>query len=134
MTNPTLRTTFIAALVASTALLGACSDRTNTADNRAERASQSVASATDRAASATDRATTKAAVAVDDTAITTKVKAAVMAEPGLKTLDINVDTKNGVVTLAGTVDSPDLKQRAVTLAQQVEGVRSVSDHLVVKPA
>ena len=81
-----------------------------------------------------DRATTKAAVAVDDTAITTKVKAAVMAEPGLKTLDINVDTKNGVVTLAGTVQSTDLKQRAVTLAQQVEGVRSVSDQLVVKPA
>jgi len=134
MTNPTLRTTFIAALVASTALLGACGDRTNTADNRADRASQSVASATDRAANATDRATTKAAAAVDDTAITTKVKAAVMAEPGLKTLDINVDTKNGVVTLAGTVNSPDLKQRAVTLAQQVEGVRSVSDQLVVKPA
>lgn len=131
MPNPTMRTTLIAALVASTALLAACGDRTNTADTRA---SQSVASATDRAASATDRATTKAAVAVDDTAITTKVKAAVMAEPGLKTLEINVDTKDGVVTLAGTVQSPDLKQRAVTLAQQVEGVRSVSDQLVVKPA
>lgn len=132
MPNSTLRTTsFIAALVASTALLGACGDRNNTA---ADRASQSVASATDKAANATDRATTKAAVAVDDTAITTKVKAAVMAEPGLKTLDINVDTKNGVVTLAGTVQSTDLKQRAVTLAQQVEGVRSVSDQLVVKPA
>ncbi|MFO1398971.1 MAG: BON domain-containing protein [Burkholderiales bacterium] len=134
MPNPTLRTTFIAALVASTALLGACGDRTNTADNRVDRANRSVASATDRAASATDRATTRAAAAVDDTAITTKVKAAVMAEPGLKTLDIDVDTKNGVVTLAGTVESPELKQRAVTLAQEVEGVRSVSDQLVVKPA
>lgn len=134
MPNQILRTTFVAALVASTALLAACGDRTNTAENRADRASQSVASATDRAASATDRATTKAAAAIDDSAITTKVKAAVMAEPGLRTLDINVDTKNGVVTLAGTVQSPDLKQRAVTLAQQVEGVRSVSDQLVVKPA
>ncbi len=127
MSNLHLRTTFVAALVASTALLGACGDRTNTADTRADRASRSVVSAT-------DRATTQSAAAVDDSAITTKLKAAVLAEPGLKTLDINVDTKNGVVTLAGTVESPDLKERAVMLAQQVEGVRSVSDQLVVKPA
>jgi hyperosmotically inducible protein len=120
----------VAALVASTAVLAACGD--NRTDTASGKRTESVATAPDRVANATDRVTTKAAVAVDDTAITTKVKAAVMAEPGLKTLDINVDTKDGVVTLAGTVQSPELKQRAVTLAQQVEGVRSVSDQLVVK--
>lgn len=134
MTHTTMRNTLLAALVASAALVSACGDRSDTAATRADRTSQSVATAPDRIASATDRATTKAAAAVDDSAITTKVKAAVMAEPGLKSLDINVETRNGVVTLAGTVQSPDLKQRAVTLAQQVEGVRSVSDRLVVKPA
>ena len=132
--KPQLRMQFVAALVASTALLAACGDRNNTTANRTERSTESVATAPDRTASATDRATTKAAAAVDDSAITTKVKAAVMAEPGLKSLDINVETKNGVVTLAGTVQSSELKHRAVTLAQQVEGVRSVSDQLVVKPA
>jgi len=69
---------------------------------------------------------------VDDAAITTKVKAAVLAEPGLKSMDINVDTKDGVVTLAGTVGSQDLKQRATQVAQQVQGVKQVSDQLVVK--
>jgi hyperosmotically inducible protein len=124
--NARIRMSLVTALVASTAILAACGDSNNNSTaSRADRAADNVASAT-------DRATTKAAVAVDDTAITTKVKAAVMAEPGLKTLDINVDTKNGVVTLVGTVQSPELKDRAVTLAQQVEGVRSVSDQLVIK--
>jgi len=77
-------------------------------------------------------ASSTAAAAVDDAAITTKVKAAVLAEPGLKSMDINVDTKDGVVTLAGTVGSQDLKQRATQVAQQVQGVKQVSDQLVVK--
>jgi len=47
----------------------------------------------------------KAGVAIDDAEITTKVKAAIFAEPGLKTLQISVDTIKGVVTLSGSVDS-----------------------------
>ena len=54
------------------------------------------------------------------------------AEPGLKTLQINVDTKDGVVTLSGTVDTPVLKERAMQIAQQVDGVRSVVDNLAIK--
>ena len=87
----------------------------------------------DKVATATDQAAAKAGVAIDDAAITTKVKAAVFAEPGLKSLDINVETRDGVVTLAGTVGSPELKHRATQVAQHVEGVRSVSDQLVVAP-
>jgi hyperosmotically inducible protein len=71
---------------------------------------------------------------VDDATITTKVKAALMAEPGLRSLAIDVDTRDNVVTLNGTVGSQDLKQRAMQVAQGVEGVRSVSDNLVVKPS
>ena len=48
------------------------------------------------------------------------------------TARVNVTVRNGVVTLAGTVDSSELKDRAMQLAQRVEGVRSVSDQLVVK--
>jgi hyperosmotically inducible protein len=60
------------------------------------------------------------------------VKTAVLAEPGLKSLQINVDTKDAVVTLSGTVDSPELKSRAVQIAQGVQGVKSVNDNLSVK--
>ena len=80
----------------------------------------------------TERAADKTAAVIDDATITTKVKAAVLAEPGLKTLQINVDTKDGRVTLAGTVDNAELKQRATQVAQSVEGVKSVSDQLTVK--
>ena len=74
----------------------------------------------------------KAAAAVDDAAITAKVKTAVIGEPGLSALKIDVDTKDGVVTLTGTVDSAAMKDRAQQVAQSVSGVRSVVDNLVVK--
>lgn len=84
--------------------------------------------------SSTTAATTSASDRIDDAAITTKVKAALMAEPGLRSLEIDVDTRDNIVTLNGTVDSQEKKQRAMQLAQGVQGVKSVSDNLVVKPS
>jgi hyperosmotically inducible protein len=132
--NTQRRTTLLAAIMAGTALLTVgCSDNRNETTGQAvDRTANKMAAATDRATDKAANATDKAIVAVDDTAITTKVKGAVMAEPGLKTLQIDVDTKNGVVTLTGTVDNPTLKERATQIAQNVDGVRSVVDHLVVK--
>lgn len=75
---------------------------------------------------------TKAGVAMDDTAITTKVKAAIFAEPGLKTLQISVDTIAGVVTLSGSVDSLQSSRRAKELAGAVAGVKDVENRLTVK--
>jgi hyperosmotically inducible protein len=74
----------------------------------------------------------QAGVAMDDTAITTKVKAAIFAEPGLKTLQISVDTVKGVVTLSGSVDSRSNSDRAKQLAGAVAGVRDVENRLTVK--
>jgi hyperosmotically inducible protein len=120
--------TVLAAALAGIALFGAgCSDRSST-----ETVGQKMDRTTDKMAAATDKATTKAAAAIDDTAITTKVKTAVLAEPGLKTLKIDVDTKNGVVTLAGSVDTAALKERATEIAQGVSGVKSVENNLTVK--
>ena len=68
----------------------------------------------------------------DDTAITAKVKAAILAEPGLKSLQINVDTKDATVTLTGNVDSDMLRDRAKQIATSTEGVRNVVDNLTVK--
>jgi len=69
---------------------------------------------------------------IDDAAITTKVKTALIAEPGLKALQINVDTANGVVTLTGAVDSSQNLDRATQVAQSVDGVKSVDNRLNVK--
>ena len=121
------RTTLLAALVAAVALTSAGCNRQST-----DTVGQKVDRATDKMATATERATKETAVVVDDAAITTKVKSAIFAEPGLKTLQINVDTKNAVVTLSGTVDTPAMKERAMQIAQSAEGVRSVVDNLAIK--
>jgi osmotically-inducible protein OsmY len=74
----------------------------------------------------------KVATAADDTAITAKVKAAILAEPGLKSLQINVDTKDATVTLTGNVDSDTMRDRAKQIASTTEGVKNVVDNLTVK--
>ncbi len=74
----------------------------------------------------------KAAVAMEDTEITTKVKAAIFAEPGLETLQISVDTVKGVVTLAGSVDSAAHSDKAKALAGAVSGVKEVNNQLALK--
>jgi hyperosmotically inducible periplasmic protein len=74
----------------------------------------------------------KAGVVIDDSEITTKVKAAIFAEPGLRTLQISVDTVKGVVTLSGSVDSKSIRNRARELASAVTGVKDVENRLVLK--
>jgi osmotically-inducible protein OsmY len=69
---------------------------------------------------------------VDDSAITAKVKAAILKDPALKTLQISVKTYKGVVQLSGFVDSKDMVDRAGKVAGQVSGVREVKNDLNVK--
>jgi osmotically-inducible protein OsmY len=66
---------------------------------------------------------------VSDAALTTKVKAALINEPGVDALAINVDTYGGVVSLRGTVRDRAMAARAVDVARRVSGVRSVDDRL-----
>ncbi|MGE5446544.1 MAG: BON domain-containing protein [Ignavibacteriales bacterium] len=69
---------------------------------------------------------------IDDSAITTKVKAALLADPDVSGLDVKVKTYKGVVQLSGFVNSPQQASRAVRIAQDVDGVRKVEDKLTVK--
>jgi len=69
---------------------------------------------------------------VDDSAITTKVKSAILAEPGLKVSEINVETFKGVVQLSGFVSSRDDMKSAVRVASAVSGVKSVKDDMQLK--
>ena len=70
--------------------------------------------------------------AVDDGVLTTKVKAALLRERGLKSTDVHVETHQGRVLLSGFVDSDDQKQRALRVASHVSGVREVRDGLNVR--
>ena len=69
---------------------------------------------------------------VDDSVITTKVKAAIFNDPSLKVAEINVETFKGVVQLSGFVSSHDAANKAVTLARGVSGVKSVKNDRRVK--
>jgi hyperosmotically inducible protein len=97
-------------------------------DRIADKASETTNKVADKAGEVTN----KVAAAADDTATTTKVKTALLAEPGLKSLEISVDTKDGTVTLSGKVDSPDQRERAKQIAQSTSGVKGVIDNLTVK--
>jgi hypothetical protein len=69
---------------------------------------------------------------VDDSAITAKVKAAIVNEPSLKVFQINVETFKGEVQLSGFVDTAQSVTKAGEVARGVKGVRSVKNSLIVK--
>lgn len=69
---------------------------------------------------------------VDDSVLTTKVKAAIFNEPTLKVLQINVETFKGEVQLSGFVDSAQSAAKAGEVARGVQGVISVKNNLIVK--
>ena len=66
---------------------------------------------------------------VDDSVITTKVKAAILNDSELKVLQINVETFKGVVQLSGFVDSRAMMNRAVEVTRGVSGVKSVKNDM-----
>jgi hyperosmotically inducible protein len=69
---------------------------------------------------------------VDDTTITTSVKAKLTADKAANFTRIDVDTTNQVVTLNGIVESADQKAKAEQLARQVGGVKSVKNNLQIQ--
>jgi hyperosmotically inducible periplasmic protein len=94
--------------------------------NRARDAASTTADATKR-----DGTIGTAGAAVGDAALTAKVKTKFLADTSISGLKIDVDTKNDVVTLSGTVPSAAEKRRAVDVARATDGVKSVVDNLKV---
>ena len=70
--------------------------------------------------------------AIDDTAITGRVKTALLADPGIKSFDISVLTHQGEVQLTGFVNSQAQIDQASQLASAAEGARSVKNELMIK--
>jgi len=69
---------------------------------------------------------------VDDSVITTKVKSQIGADDFLKTFEISVETRKGVVQLSGWVSTQNAVNKAGHIARNVGGVKSVKNNLTVK--
>jgi len=119
-------------MLAAAALLAACEKKTTVTDTPGGNTS-TTSTTTVSPTTATERAVSKAGDAVGDAALTGKVKTALIADPDVKALRIDVDTKDNVVTLNGSADTQANADKAVTIAKGVEGVKSVENHLTVKP-
>lgn len=138
------RKTLLATAIAATLALGACGEARNdaktgaanrpatTATTPADRATADASTAANRAGDKVEAAADKAGNKAADAVTTAKVKSRLMAEPGIDSLQIDVDSASGRVTLTGQVDTPALKARAKELAGAVEGVTSVVDRMTVK--
>jgi hyperosmotically inducible protein len=142
------RTAVLAALPLALAL-GAChpDNPTNTSESTAgQKLDNAVATTKDDLSRAGDKINEKADNAVvamkdaandvrlDDAAITASVKTDILKDPDLSVLKIDVDTKDGVVTLNGLADNEAAKTRAERLASGVKGVKEVRNFLTVKHA
>jgi osmotically-inducible protein OsmY len=131
----------LAAVASALALgLAACGDRPandkfgqnlEPGKDRMDQAAGNVEQRLDRAGSEIREKAAEAGKAIDDATLTAKVKSALIAEPNLKSNTINVDIMAGVVTLKGTTDSQENRQKAAQVASNVEGVRDVRNELVV---
>ena len=69
---------------------------------------------------------------VDDSVITTKIKTQLANDEFLKSFQISVETRKGIVELSGFVDSQKAKDKADQIARGVHGVKSVKNALIVK--
>ncbi len=118
--------------------LGAC-DKPGPAETAGKQIDQTVGDASRKINESADKVAEKVgdqkdkvAAVISDAEMTTKVKAAIFAEPGLRSLQIGVETLDGKVTLTGTVDSSPNSDLAKVLAGAVSGVKEVKNLLVIK--
>jgi hyperosmotically inducible protein len=69
---------------------------------------------------------------INDSVITTKVKSLLAADDFLKSFQISVESRKGIVQLSGFVDSQNAVNKAGQITRGVEGVKSVRNDLIVK--
>ncbi len=97
----------------------------------AREASREADAKTDRAKRDADDTTDRAGASVGDAGLTTKVKTKFLADNDISGLKIDVDSKNGIVTLTGNVPTAAEKALALKVAKSTDGVKSVVDRLKV---
>ena len=137
----------LAGIAIAGVILIACDDRTDRSvgqkiDSALAQTKESLARAGDKIAQQTDKAVTAVKKSDDgtpapakpmaDTAITASIKTDILKDPDLSVLKIDVDTRQGVVTLNGLAENDEARHRAEKIAEGVKGVREVRNYLVVK--
>lgn len=100
----------------------------------AKEAGNTVKEASKEAQAAGSQAGTSMGGKIDDVTITAKVSGSLAKDPDLSAIKINVDTKDGVVTLNGPAPNAAAKDKATSIAKQVQGVSSVNNQLMVTPS
>lgn len=96
-------------------------------------ASSTAAGTTEKSAADTGTSKTRrAGELLDDTVITSKVKAAFVQDDTVSALRINVTSNSGIVQLSGFANSPKEAERAAKVAREVPGVKDVKNDIVVK--
>jgi hyperosmotically inducible periplasmic protein len=97
-------------------------------------AGAAVKDATEKAEASQSKAAGSMAGSAEDVAITASVAAGFAKDADLSAIKIDVDTKNGNVTLYGPAPTAAARDRATKIAKSVKGVASVDNKLVVKPS
>ena len=144
MKQPIARLPLLAALAAAAALTacGRHQDEDLTAGQRldgavadakreANETKRDAQKAMNDAEMSASRAADATAQVSSDMTITAKVNAALAVDDKLKATQINVDTREGHVTLTGQAPDPQSRERATTLASSVDGVKNVNNQLIV---
>jgi osmotically-inducible protein OsmY len=101
------------------------------AGQKVNEAANTAGKTAERAANAAGEKLAAAGQAVDNTTLATRVKAALIAAPGLESSRIDVDAANGVVTLLGTAENATKRDLAERLASNVDGVTAVRNQIVI---
>ncbi|MCP1340320.1 BON domain-containing protein [Idiomarina sp. M1R2S28] len=102
------------------------------AENKAENAMQETEEKAQEAKSYTEQKAEDAGEYVDDAVITTKVKAVIFEDDNLSSMDINVETSNGIVQLSGFVENEADIDTAENLAATVKGVKDIENDIQVR--
>ena len=100
-------------------------------DRSLENAGKKIGQVAEQAGQKLDKAGESISQYIDDSAITAKVKAAIIDDPLLKATEIKVTTENGAVRLSGTLDSQEKINRAIEVAKNQENVQSVQNDLTL---
>jgi osmotically-inducible protein OsmY len=144
--TPARRAGLALALVAAAALLAACQREPDeptvgqridgavaSVERKAEEVKADTAAATAEARADAKAAADTAGTAVKDAAITAAVNAKLAADPDLSAIRIDVDTTAGRVALRGDAPTMAARDRAATLAREVDGVVAVDNELAISP-
>ncbi|MCC2655807.1 MAG: transport protein [Panacagrimonas sp.] len=124
--------TFLAAGLLSLALAAPAFADDAAATTTEPSTGQKIENTADKVGNKAESAAEKTGDFLSDSALTAKVKTALIAEKDLKSMKINVDSKDGVVTLTGELPNSASVAQAETATKAVKGVKEVHNNLTVK--